>query len=298
MRVLPFIGLAWILAGHLPPILRGENTVKITPLQITETRSRALTTKDRGGAHEGSVFEIAGAFNGIILRLRAEGGEIQSSMRAENIRIIEALDDTGQKLRNAAEATGIADGSAWGGDFLMPDWASAAAAETSAGQAKEARRRIDVQIRLTPPSRKATKLARVKGEFEVRAGGSGRSVTFRNLASSLGRTLSDPVLRDGKLEVTLLDPSQEKGGDDSRAKNTLTLKIKGNLRRQSGKVELLDSQGRDVTRGKTSTSTAGTTTLTYDLNRPLDNRMVLKISFLVGQKPLTVPFDLRDIELP
>jgi len=45
-------------------------------------------------------------------------------------------------------------------------------------------------------------------------------------------------------------------------------------------------------------SMGGTTTLTYDLKKPLDNSMVLKISFTVGQKPVTVPFDLRDIELP
>ncbi|MBP7936584.1 MAG: hypothetical protein KA354_18235 [Phycisphaerae bacterium] len=295
MRAFPLVSLACAFAGVIPSDVRAEESFKVTVTQITEIRSKILTTKAKDAAQEGGVYEVTGAFNGVILRLRAEGKGIQAGMRAENIKIIEAVDDTGQRIRSSPEATGMADASTWRGDASLPDWASPG---VSGIQAKEPRKSIDVQIRLTSPSRKATKLARVKGEFDIRIGGSGKSASFRNLPASLGKTLNDPVLKDASVAITLVEPKEEDGQDAGAANNVLTLRVRGNLKQQSGKVELLDNRGNDVVRSKTSMSMGGTTTLTYDLKKPLDNTMVLKVSFLVGQKPTTVPFDLRDIELP
>jgi hypothetical protein len=37
---------------------------------------------------------------------------------------------------------------------------------------------------------------------------------------------------------------------------------------------------------------------TFELNRPLDDTMTLKIELIVGLKTVTVPFEIKDVELP
>ena len=134
-----------------------------------------------------------------------------------------AVDDTGQKLKNPAEANGMADSSTWGGDMSWSEWSGS---EVTSSPGKAARKSIDVQVRLTSPSRKATKLARVRGEFEVKTGGSGKSVTLQGSAIVVGQNAQ-------RLSVERRQDRGHAGGSQA-----------GEGQRRQGREQRLDAEGQ------------------------------------------------------
>ena len=154
-----------------------------------------------------------------------------------------------------------------------------------------------VELSLAPSSRKAAKISQLKGSLQVLAGGEKKTATVKKLKSLIGKQVEDPNLKAAGLEIKILDPEKQKGGFFSGGPNSLPMEIKGNLNALQ-EFEILDASGEDVSSGHMSSGSDNKKTYIYDLDQPLDDTIVVKVELMVGLETITVPFDLKDIELP
>ena len=126
-------------------------------------------------------------------------------------------------------------------------------------------------------------------ELEVLAGGEEKVVTLTKLKSMQGKPLADPVLKAAGINGKVTKPS----GDDP----ALTVDYTGGTDAIK-EVEILDAAGNSVSNGRFSTGFGGTQSVSYQLSKPLDDTMTMKMHLIVGQKTVKVPFELKDVKLP
>jgi hypothetical protein len=118
--------------------------------------------------------------------------------------------------------------------------------------------------------------------------------------------LKDPAKRiDTKVEHKLLDAAGVElrlvdTTPDAKAvygSSALALELKGNPNAVL-EVQVLDKQGQYIGGGSTGTTRGATAAWTYDLKKPLSEAGTVSVYVALGQKPIVVAFDLKDIELP
>ncbi|HYO09519.1 MAG TPA: hypothetical protein VER17_11150 [Tepidisphaeraceae bacterium] len=157
--------------------------------------------------------------------------------------------------------------------------------------ADAAPRPFTVDVKLALPPRGATRIARLRGSFQVLGGGEEKVIAIDKLKSRAGRPVDDPVLSAAglKLEITQPDPGRPA---------EVGLHFSGHLDALGEDVQFADAQGKDVKTRHVGVTGAEGRTATYNLGRELDDPVVVRVPVLVGQRVETVPFDVKDVQLP
>lgn len=147
--------------------------------------------------------------------------------------------------------------------------------------------------KLKLPARQARKLASLKGEIRVLAGGGDKpqTITVPNVKSLGGKTASHPDLSRAGVTLQVAEPSQI----DDRG---LSVMISGRTPRDVS-FSVIDADGKRISRGGSGDGSGGGARYwRIDLERPLRDSDSLTVSLPIGQKQVTVPFALKDVELP
>jgi len=239
--------------------------VKVQPAEISETRIQTLIKKENVFSSDVPRLQV---------KLNVDGPEIKGATKWGNVKITEAVDDAGTDLKLKKESLSFGDGldeiSRFGSEEKKTD-------------------AFDATINLALPARKATAIKSLKGEFQVLAGGDEKTVTLTKLKSMQGKPLSDPALKAAGISGTFTKPT----GDDP----AIAIDYKGSTNAIKD-VEITDATGKSVSQGRFSSGFGDQQTVNYMLNKPLDDTMTMKINLIVGQKSVTVPFELKDVKLP
>lgn len=251
--------------------------VTIAPISISETRSKNLVGEESG----------FGDRSGIELVIRVQGDSLKGATSFGKLKVADAKDDTGTDLK-------VKERPMFGNDDDFKPIQSGMLGMLQ----KKGEKGFRVKLDLGVAARKAMKISLVKGEFQVLAGGKEATVTAKSLPGMKGKTITDPKLKEAGVEITVVDPKKAGGMFfGGSGPNSLALKMTGTLTAIQ-EVEVLDKAGKSATSGHMSSGSDNEQTVSYDLKQPLDDTMTLQIKLLIGQKAVTVPFEVKDVELP
>jgi hypothetical protein len=155
------------------------------------------------------------------------------------------------------------------------------------------------QMAFAAPARKASKIATLKGQVQLIAGGEIKSVKVTHLPGNLGAAVKDEILKVAGLSVTPTKPTGFTAGIWVSQGQTrmIALVVSGNLE-SVRKLSIVDTDGKKVGEQSMSSTEGGITTYYLDGAKALDDTMTLQIDLNVGQKTITVPFEFHDIALP
>jgi hypothetical protein len=254
-----------------------SGAVSVQVVRVDEQRVRELAPDAGQAAPTGQVT----------LTLRLGGAELAGATEYGRVRITDATDDTGTSIK--PEQVALSD------DVFMPLGGS-----FGGGGARAAAGPPEIQVSLAAPARAATRIARVKGEVQVKAGGRAAVVNVAGVPGRIGKRVEDPALKAARLTVTIIDPKAANAEDlppEAAGGNTLTVKIVGDNSAVK-RIEVVGPDGQPVSPGRSRVGSGDTTVHTLMLERPLDASMALKIDVLSGQKLVRVPLDLKDVPLP
>jgi hypothetical protein len=265
--------LMFLIASQL--VFGAETPLQIKVERIDEKRVK-LFLKDS--------FVYSSDSRGIELTLRIEGAALKQATSYGNIKIIEALDDAGTDLKVIDKGDGVA-----------------AKLDNEFKQFFPSPREENGVIRSTMglnvgvPARKATKITRLKAEVQIMAGGDRKMVKITKLATMQGKEVEDPTLKAAGVTVKIL-PAEKNDG------NSLNVEVKGNLKALAETdfkdPDVIDAKGEPASNGASSSGFNDSQTRRYDLGRKLDDTLTLQIPIILGAKPITVPIELTNIELP
>lgn len=265
--------------------------VTVTPVQVMEMRQKDLVPQ--AGMQMGPT-------NALTVKVKLDGPELKNATQYGKVKITEASDDMGTSLlprENMAFMGQAANG-------FQPFRSHS---ESSMGFDKPAAPALnhEVELNLGVPSRGAKKIKAVRGELQVLVGsGQPTAVQVRNLPAMSGKDVTDPALKQAGVVVKILDkkaansmsPDMPMMGNMGNGPS-VSVQISGNPSAIES-MDVVDATGRSLSSGSFDMTMGDIATKTIQLSRPLSAAMVLKLNVSVGQKPITVPFDLQDIELP
>lgn len=268
-----------------PPAKAGKSAGQdgqpaVTVKRIVETRVKQNKTSSMF-AFESSELRIT---------LHIEGGSADDADNVGNIKYEVASDDQKTDLR--PESPLDAD--------MMPARSQFGGMPSEEGNEKQ--KGLDVDLSLKVPARKATKLTHLKGSVQYETITQTAEVTIKKVSSHYGKTLSDAALKEAGLKVQVLDPkARDSGmfsfgsGDDP--KRTVKLKMTGNLKAIKN-VAVVNGDGEDIVEGSSWGGTDEERVSTYTLKEAVTASTVVTIELIAGSQRVTVPFDLKGIELP
>ena len=161
----------------------------------------------------------------------------------------------------------------------------------------------DCSLRLGLPSRAATMIARLSGDFTIYTGRP-VTITFTKLKQSMNRPLENPALQQAGITIEIVDPANVPKDQQPNLVNSAGPSILLHCR---GQLRAFGNFPLDVSLADGSSAEAGFSSVPdpdktddYDqlsLSRPLDDSMVLKVALVLNRQPVKVPFDLFDIPL-
>ena len=237
-------------------------------------------------------------FAGLELKLKILGDNI-SDAKGLKPRITKAVDDTGRNLLKDED---------YKADFEKPD---------EQGQ-------FETTLKLKNPARKATAIKEVTGEIEIFVPkyDPGATSVIKNFMAQTGKTVSDPTLKDAKVDITVLTKEQfnkikaerEKelkaqkeigdamvqlfgalfGGMMEMGENSVMLNVK-----DEGKkvivIEFTDESGKKI--HTQATMTMGDVKV-FEFDKPLPQKAQVMIFLATPKALIKTPFRLTDIVLP
>lgn len=269
--------------------------VAVTPVQVMETRQKDLVHEQGIGMGPGS---------GLTVTIRLDGPEMKNATHYGKVKITEATDDAGTNLQAQGNTRFMGSGS----DHFQPFrvWEGAMMSFGKPVPAAPASTH-DVELSVGLPARAAKKIAVLRGELQILGGaGQAKTVLVKNPQAMAGKVLTDPVLKQAGVTVKVLDskavavsgapadfPVMGNLGDGPG----VAVQISGNPN-AIGSIDVVDANGQSVGAGSGSMTMDNVMTKTIQLSKPLTAAMTLKLDVSVGQKAITVPFELKDIDLP
>jgi hypothetical protein len=238
-----------------------------TPIRILETRGMNLTE------HQASMIYS----NGVRVTLNVTGPNVESVTAYGKIAVEKAVDDAGTNLVSDRKP------------FGNPDELQKIPEQRFRRPTSDLASAFDVDIPLASPARDAKKIAEVRGHFEVLMGGKAQTVSIEQISTHETKTLEDPTIKAADLKIKIL--SARAGGD------RIELEITGNLNNLN-RITVMGADGKEVVKGRSSSSGMGKQNAQYDLGHPLDDTMKLVVDLITGQQGETIPFELKDVPLP
>lgn len=275
--------IAFVVAS-LPALARAQDAT-VTLKTLTETRELDVV-KDR----------FSGWQNGIELKLHADGPAVQGARRYGEFKIEKAVDDTGTDLTTPGAGPTV-----WNAMHEVR-------APMVFGPQKDEPKPtgFDFDLKLPTPSARSAKSMSLKATMQVLVGGEKKIITVKPIKANLGKTLDDPALAAVGVKITLVDPAKGAGtGTVGRlmgigSPKGVTLHIVGDPDAIAS-VEIVDASGKRASHDSMSRSKTGVTnekTITYFLDKPPTDDLALNIEVWPGQKRITVPIELKDVQLP
>lgn len=268
--------------------------VVVTPVQVTETRQKDLLP-DQGVR--------MGPSTGLTVTIRLDGPEVKNATQYGKVKITTATDDAGTNLQAQGNNSFMGLGSDQFQPFrqtgTMMDFGKPAPAAPASNH--------DVELSVGLPARSAKKIAVLRGELQVLAGtGQAKAVLVKNPQTMAGKALTDPVLKQAGVTVKVLDkkaaaangmPADMPMMGNMGNGPSVSVEISGNPNAIES-MDVVDAGGQSVANGSFDMTTDNVMTKTIQLSKPLSPAMTLKLGVSVGQKAITVPFELKDIDLP
>lgn len=245
-------------------------------------------SEHRAGELAASPVPAPSQSSGVTLTLYVEGEAFKSASRYGNWRITEAADDTGRTLKvreEVADTPGFV-------EEKQEHKREINAFELKALREKGAKF-VPLELELTLPARKATKISRIKGSVDVVCGET-QLVKIGKLTGLTGKKAEDPVLKAAGLELEILGPIEDEN-------NSLAVEYSGNLEARVDELfepEIVDKDGKSALQSSDGVTFGGKNKRQYALKQKLDDTLVLQCRVITNQKTVTVPFELKDVELP
>lgn len=272
-----------LLTPAQAPPARPVGKITLTPIRVTESRVKYLDGQEPGFGDRDELNVL----------VRVEGEQVAHASSYGHLKLTEAVDDTGADLK-PKEKKSFFSAREEGFESLRSGRLGMLQEEDEPG--------FRVELEMAPAARKAAKIKVLRGEFQVLAGGKEVKVTASKLPGMIGKSIEDPQLKAAGVEIRVLDPKKARGGlfglgGGGGDGKSLPLELKGKIAAVQ-KIEILDEDGETATQGHMSSGSDEQQNRTYDLKRPLDDKMKLQIDLIIGQKTVKVPFDLKDIPLP
>lgn len=266
--------------------------VTVTPVQVVETRQKELAPDQGMGT---------GHVSGLTVRIRLDGPEVKNATKYGKVKITEATDDAGTNLRARGKTSFMGPEMDEFEPFRFQSGTVMHFGNTASVVPASTR---DVELSVGLPARSAKKIVVLRGELQVLAGvGQAKTVPVKNPQAMAGKALTDPVLKQAGVTVKVLDAKAAAGAYGMPADMpvmgnnapSVTVQISGNAIEW---VNVVDASGEKVSSGSCSTTKDNVKTETIELSQPLNATMTLELGVSVGQKAITVPFELKDIDLP
>jgi len=209
--------------------------------------------------------------NSLRLDLKLEGPTVSGAMQYGGWKIAEAIDDKGESL-------------------IPPETDHKPARIDTLLDAPKISWCV-IHLDLGHTSREATKIAHLRGTVDVLAPSKVKVVEVPNIKQMLDKPLRDPAFEQAGLRIRL---ESVKGSTTQ-----CVVRFDGNRERLRS-VELANKSGAEVLEYSSHPTEADGTSPHYEIvaARNLDSNMVLWLFVAIGQKSVTVPFDLKDIALP
>ncbi|MFI5379512.1 MAG: hypothetical protein ACHRHE_09460 [Tepidisphaerales bacterium] len=235
-----------------------------------------------------------GASSDLTIRVRVGGDLVNGATAWGNVKFAEAVDDLGTDLRP---------GENWFADARrefhtvnpssvtvnLSDVRSFEEALLTAVN-KKPESGFEIHLSVPSPPRKAERIKRIKGEFQVTSGGEEKVVRIGGLKTDKERVVEDAQLKAAGLEVKILPRTKE---DDDK---TIHVEIRG-YTHVIKKDDVLDAVGKSVVDGG-SGGGWGHIDRKYYTVRTVEESFVVQLRVLVGQKTVTIPFEFTDVPLP
>ncbi|MFO1475097.1 MAG: hypothetical protein U1F98_00425 [Verrucomicrobiota bacterium] len=267
-RVARHLPLAAILAA-LAIAQSASAAVTVTPFRIEETR---VATFGDDNVSRGTLS--------LRLTVSLAGPEVDKFTEYGKVTIEEGVDDKGSALPAAKDIFHEAGKYKEFSNAFFRNSKFNNSAKAAPPQA---------ELNLTPASRAATKISRLRGSLELADKGTLRTFELGGLAGPGKKTLAIP-----SNSVTSITVS----GAPGQNVRSLSIEFAGD---ESGidSIEVVDAAGKKVSNGISSWSiNGGPVQKSLGLSQPLDNSMKLVVKAIADRHTLKVPFDLRDIPLP
>jgi hypothetical protein len=216
---------------------------------------------------------------GLTVTLRVEG--LDQPARSGRVVVTEAKDDTGADLKPELRSGGAGE----------PTEFPPATRRTGANTVEELPA-FYARVPLKLPARQARKLASLKGEIRLVTGGGDKPkpIKIPGINTLYGKTVDHPDLARAGVTVQVAEHSEIEP-------LVLSVMISGRVPRDAS-VSVIDADGKSITAGGSGSVGDGAAYWQTHLKRPLRDSDALTVSVPVGQKPVTVPFELKDVELP
>lgn len=241
--------------------------VYVSPFRIEETRTAAFA-EDKIG-HSPEQLKIV---------LSLKGPEAQSSVRYGNLHLDQAVDDRGTDLIPAKDSFNRGD--------KFEEYSNAFFRKSGLGR-NDTPADPEVEIVLGLPKRAATKIAHLRGSFDLAEQGTIKTVTVPDIATPGSKKLDLPAAAGVQITTTV----------DADKKTSVGMNITGDEDAIES-IEVLDSSGKKISNGMSWFLGSGPKHKSLDLESPLDATMKLVVKLAVDRKITKVPFDLKDIALP
>ena len=146
---------------------------------------------------------------------------------------------------------------------------------------------VRVPLRFAQPAKASTKLAVVEGSLKLKTGGTPKIVTVEGPASGNRRAIDDEVLKTAGIDLVV----------DPQGQRSVAVEISGNHEAVE-KLQLLDSRGRDLQNGISTSSANGSTTITLMSGRSIPANAQLRITVRFDAQEVDVPFRLTNLKVP
>lgn len=272
------LALAGLIAFCAAPLVAAQTTT-VTLKKLVEKRELTLV-KDA----------FSGSENGIELTLHIDGPGVKGARKFGMIKITKALDDTGTDLARKGEGVG---------SFAEDNYQDVRE-PMSFGMSDNAPKPtgFDIDLKLqTPSARNAKLIKQIAGEIKVIAGGEKKVIEVKQLKQKWGKTIDDPALKALGVTFQLVDPAKPQGMMMGDPQSSVPAIISGKPD-AIAEVRIVDASGEKLNSGSSWNDENNTRKIVYSLDKPLADDMVMQIECWVGEKTVTVPIDLKDVNLP
>jgi len=146
---------------------------------------------------------------------------------------------------------------------------------------------VEAEVNLNAPKRAAHSVTSLRGIVYMRVGGVERIITVDHLPARNGKNIVDPALSAAGLSVHI----------DNAIGRSVQLTANGtaaNLR----KIEIIGDKGEDLTSDSSGSGGTEQKQESYDLGVDLPSTAKLRLTVVVGQRDVAVPFDFKNLPLP
>ncbi|MGA3067833.1 MAG: hypothetical protein ABSF29_13400 [Tepidisphaeraceae bacterium] len=245
--------------------------VQLVPVRVEESRSVTLASDNMSGMPDS-----------LIVGFMLKGPEADSAVRYGRLKLEEAVDDLGNSLIPPKDPF---NDPAKFSEFPNAQFRKMALGGNQPVPAPE------IQIRLAPSKRAATKIAVLRGSVCLADAGTVKSVEASSLMDMPQRTVDIPAEAGFGITLAIIP-------DNQNQIHQIGVEFSGDWSGMDS-IEVENATGGAVSYGLSSWSVNGGP-LHYSLNvgPPLDDTMKLVVKYAVGRTMTTVPFEFKDIALP